>query len=217
MPHNEEGEFELVLGNKQLLSVFFIVVVLLGVFFTMGYVVGRNTAPAPVQTAAARQPMVVEPPTSLSDPSKPSASSPKVEPPKPERVTRTETPKPEPVKAAASKPEPARPPVAEPPQPMAKKGEPKEPKDTKKGAREPSDAKVEAPGKGVFLQVSATKKAEAEVMADVLRKKGYKVSLSPVPDSSLHRVLVGPLAPSDVATTRQGLEAAGFKAFIRKL
>ena len=32
------------LGNKQLLSVFFIVVVLLGVFFTMGYIVGQNTA-----------------------------------------------------------------------------------------------------------------------------------------------------------------------------
>ena len=42
MPRNEDGEMELVLGNKQLLSVLFILVVLLGVFFTMGYVVGRN-------------------------------------------------------------------------------------------------------------------------------------------------------------------------------
>src|SRR5687767_11711005 len=41
----EASEFEMVLGNKQLLSVFFIVVVLLAVFFTMGYVVGRNSAP----------------------------------------------------------------------------------------------------------------------------------------------------------------------------
>ena len=49
MPKNEEGEFELILGNKQLLSVFFIVVVLLGVFFTMGYIVGRN----PLTTADA--------------------------------------------------------------------------------------------------------------------------------------------------------------------
>ena len=43
MPKNEDGEFELILGNRQLLSVFFIVVVLLGVFFTMGYIVGRNS------------------------------------------------------------------------------------------------------------------------------------------------------------------------------
>ncbi len=45
MPKNEDGEFELVLGNSQLLSMFFVVVVLLGVFFVMGYIVGRNSAP----------------------------------------------------------------------------------------------------------------------------------------------------------------------------
>ena len=43
---NDEGEFELILGNRQLISVFLIVVILLGVFFSMGYIVGRNSAPA---------------------------------------------------------------------------------------------------------------------------------------------------------------------------
>ena len=38
-----EQEQELVLGNKQLLSAFFVVVALLGVFFTAGYIIGRNT------------------------------------------------------------------------------------------------------------------------------------------------------------------------------
>src|SRR5260370_8662904 len=46
------GEEGVVWGNKQLLSVFFIVVVLLGVFFTMGYIIGRNTAT--VTTASAK-------------------------------------------------------------------------------------------------------------------------------------------------------------------
>ena len=45
MPKNEDGEFELILGNRQLMSVFFIVVILLGVFFAMGYIVGRNSSP----------------------------------------------------------------------------------------------------------------------------------------------------------------------------
>ncbi len=45
MAKNEEGEFELVLGNRQLISVFLIVVILLAVFFSMGYIVGRNSAP----------------------------------------------------------------------------------------------------------------------------------------------------------------------------
>ena len=52
MPKNEEGEFELILGNRQLISVFLIVVVMLGVFFSMGYVVGRNSSPAAATTEA---------------------------------------------------------------------------------------------------------------------------------------------------------------------
>ncbi len=52
MPKSEDGEFELILGNRQLLSVFFIVVILLGVFFTMGYIVGRNSGPMGAQEIA---------------------------------------------------------------------------------------------------------------------------------------------------------------------
>ena len=56
MPKNDEGEFELVLGNRQLISVFLIVVILLGVFFSMGYIVGRNSSPASVDTARNEKP-----------------------------------------------------------------------------------------------------------------------------------------------------------------
>src|SRR5713226_9750849 len=53
MPRNDEGEFELVLGNRQLLSGFFIVVILFGISLTMGYIVGRHSSPAPLNTTAA--------------------------------------------------------------------------------------------------------------------------------------------------------------------
>src|ERR1019366_7839879 len=43
MRNNETGEFELVVGNRQLLSGFFIVVLLFAVAFAMGYMVGQNT------------------------------------------------------------------------------------------------------------------------------------------------------------------------------
>ncbi len=64
MSKNEDGEFELILANRQLLSVFFIVVILLGVFFTMGYIVGRNSGQATVDVAARKpeKPMVVDSP-----------------------------------------------------------------------------------------------------------------------------------------------------------
>ena len=55
MRKNEDGEFELVLGNRQLLSVFFIVVVLLGVLFAMGYIVGTNS-PRPAERGVGRRP-----------------------------------------------------------------------------------------------------------------------------------------------------------------
>lgn len=56
MPRRQDGEFEVMLGNKQLLSIFFIVVILFGVFFTMGYIFGRNSAgPGASAATTARQ------------------------------------------------------------------------------------------------------------------------------------------------------------------
>src|ERR1035437_10583095 len=54
MRNNETGEFELLVGNRQLLSGFFIVVLLFAVAFSMGYIVGRNSSPsAKLQTETA--------------------------------------------------------------------------------------------------------------------------------------------------------------------
>ena len=39
----QTDEKELVLGNKQLLSLFFVVVALCGVFFAVGYRIGQNS------------------------------------------------------------------------------------------------------------------------------------------------------------------------------
>src|SRR5436305_10148206 len=43
MKNNETGEFELVVGNRQLLSGFAIVVLLFGVGVAMGYILGQNS------------------------------------------------------------------------------------------------------------------------------------------------------------------------------
>ena len=186
MPRNEEGEFELVLGNRQLLSVFFIVVVLLGVFFTMGYIVGRNSGPAPEVArrvdAAAPAPIVV-------DPTKP-------EPPKPERV------------------EPPPPKPAEPPPPVVKEPE-------KKAAPPPAPAVsaggVSEPAKGTYLQVMAVARGDAELMVNLLRKKGFPALLAPGPSETIVRVVVGPLADAAaVAKTKADLQEAGFKGTIVK-
>src|SRR5579872_4423837 len=99
LPQNEDGEFELILGNRQLLSVFFIVVILLGVFFTMGYIVGRNSGSATAEVAVNPNP----------DTGPPSAETPAKTPePAPAPATHTEPP-PQPPAQAERQPEPAKP------------------------------------------------------------------------------------------------------------
>src|SRR5213079_3410464 len=81
MRNTETGEFELVVGNRQLLSGFFIVVLLFAVAFAMGYVVGQNSprsaklasdgsgSGAPVTSAADARPQPsLAPPAAAASP-----------------------------------------------------------------------------------------------------------------------------------------------------
>src|ERR1700676_1131928 len=90
LPQNEDGEFELILGNRQLLSVFFIVVILLGVFFTMGYIVGRNSGTATPEVAAHPNPDAAPPaaetPAKTPEPA-PAPATPTGPPPQPPAQT----------------------------------------------------------------------------------------------------------------------------------
>jgi cell division septation protein DedD len=112
-------------------------------------------------------------------------------------------------------------PVAEPPaEPQAQAAAPL---DSKTQTAEVPHAEINAPGPGqTFLQVAAVKRPEAELIVDVLKKKGFRALVSPVvidgqPSDALFRALVGPLKdPSEVAKTKSDLEAAGFKPIIRK-
>lgn len=194
MPKNEDGEFELILANRQLLSVFFIVVVLLGVFFTMGYIVGRNSAPAPVEVASTHKadakPMVVESPAPATQ------SAPPTESPAP-AATQPQQPPPEEVKTPA-KPEP----------PPAKK-ETKKEKEAKAEKAAPASAQPQS-GQ-TYLQLAATAKAEADLMVDVLHQKKFKAVAAEIPEKpGVYRVLVGPLSDGTLNKTKSDLMSSGF-------
>lgn len=210
MPHNEEGEFELVLGNRQLLSVFFIVVVLLGVFFVMGYILGKNSGPTAPATeiASAKKPSETGPPPSPiivdKTSTKPSAASEETN----ERKVEKEAPK---------KTEPTPEPVKEEPKPekKAKKEEPK-PEPKKEVAKSSGDVKTGTPPKGSqFMQVAAVGRAEADVVAKVLRGKGFPIWIAPTEKENIYRVLVGPIEASEKGKYKTQLVDLGFSPFPR--
>ncbi len=210
MARNEEGEFELVLGNKQLLSVFFILVVLLGVFFTMGYIVGRmNPSMEAVNLALARKPAdgVASRPKEV-DATGPQTGEPRVvEPPK-VTETKVEPPKPEPVKVDSPKLEPAKP---EPPK--VKEVPNPEPAVTSAGGV------VSKPAKGSYLQVAAIDLKGANMMVESLRKRSFPaiITSGPPDKPAIFRVLVGPMgSPEEVAKTRTRLEDIGMKGAMAK-
>lgn len=222
MAKSEEGEFELILGNRQLISVFLIVVVLLGVFFSMGYIVGRNsTAPAAeasrnaAKTAAAETASTDAPASSSATaPNTQEQAGPPAELPKeqiPPAVTHPEQPppsKPAPVKTAPVKPAPVTPAAVKPAPVKPAPVTPVKPKPTAVG---PATVSSEIPT-GDYWQVVATSRPDAEIIAEALTKKGFHSLVAPGPREGIFRVLVGPFKDSSTqAQTRTSLEAAGFK------
>jgi len=222
MPRNEDGEMELVLGNKQLLSVLFILVVLLGVFFTMGYVVGRNNpsdeklrlAVARNQVAVAGKlpPMTVDP-TSGAVSTKPSPAA--AETPAPAQPVTVEPTRKEPEKKEEPKKETVRI-AAELKKEDAKMKEP---------APTPSVPVVVAggmfqatPSAGQYLQVAAIDRPGATGMAEAYRKQGFPALITPSSSPTLFRVVIGPLKDSGaVADTKMRLKNIGVEgAILRK-
>jgi cell division septation protein DedD len=197
MRNNETGEFELVVGNKQLLSGFFIVVLLFAVAFAMGYVVGQNTQ-RPARLASEGGPASSAANTAADSRPQPASPAPvpvSSTPPAPD-ASSGQTP--------TAAPQPTTQPTTQPSQPAA----------AEKPAEAPASTGVitsaELPP-GSFWQVVAVKPEVAEAMRSTLKDKGFQVTLTPG-TNNLTRVLVGPYndTPS-LGRAKTELETAGFR------
>jgi DedD protein len=179
---NEDGEVELILGNGQLLGVFFIVVILLGLFFGMGYIMGRNSGAASVEVATVPK---VEPKPVAAEPAAPKAAAPEASAPAPGP--------PEEPKEAEPK-QPAKPQAVDANQ-----------------ARSTPEAVAAGSPSGAYLQLAATTQREAELEVDVLRRKNFRATTMEVPEKpGTFRVLVGPIADGGINKARGDLQDAGF-------
>ena len=222
MSSTSETETEILLGNRHLLAIFFVLAVLLGIAFTGGYMVGRNSPdkkPTGVMVTAS---------DAASSSVSPSASSLETHSIPPAGAEQTD-----PRSATASPDEPL---TASPPPPAAPKEEPPlgAPKQKPASAAAPvltkPAPKTEAPGPArtaafttpesgqTFLQVAAVGHTEANALADVLSKKGFRAHAVSKPGTSdLYRVLIGPMRDTgELSATRDSLRNAGFtKIFVQ--
>jgi cell division septation protein DedD len=186
----ETGEFELVLGNAQLLSGLFVVVLLFAVFFALGYVVGQNS-PRSVklpETAATGQGDRPQPVTATQQPAPPGAAG-------------VETPATQPAADANSN-------AAGQAQPSAPAAAAQEAAPAPVPA--PAAPEVEEPAPGSYWQVMALKQADAEVVVRSLKDKGFSATTAPG-RNNLTRVLVGPYKDTaSMSKAKTALENAGF-------
>ncbi len=187
MPVKDEGEFELILGNKQIIAVFVIVLLLMGLFFSIGFLAGRRSATA--SETAARTPANV--PITVDATRQQTAAA---EPP-PAQQDKAESPS----SKAAAEPEPSQP-------------QQQPPEEPKKQPQVPSRLFVDQPPAGTYLQAAATQRADAEAMLSyIISKTGLSGYVAPSPKSpELCRVLIGPLSGNEqIADARSKLSSLG--------
>lgn len=198
MRNKVTGEFELVVGDKQLLSGFFIGVLLLAVVFAMGYVLGQSspksakvvadTAAVPANTQADKPldaaPTPVQAPSAASTPAPTgdadqTATPPAEAPPQPTTVPAREASAPAPPKSA------------------------------------PAAAAEETPN-GSFWQVLAGSPTSAEAMSQSLKGQGFPVVTRPGPNN-LTLVWVGPYSDKEsLSHAKKKLQDAGITNLYKK-
>ena len=217
MRNKDTGEFELVVGDKQLLSGFFIGVLLLAVVFAMGYVLGQSSpksakvAPetaaiptnsalgnsqqtAPPAVAASPEPAAAAPPTQTADTGQSAATPPVEAPPQPTTV---------PARDANA---PAAPPKA-PPAPA---------RETRAPVAPPKAEPVPDQGNVSYWQVLAGSQTSADGMVRTLKEQGFPALTRPGPNN-LILVWVGPYANKESLTrAKKKLEDAGITNLYKK-
>jgi cell division septation protein DedD len=196
MRKNDTGEFELVVGDRQLLSAFFIVVLLCAVAFAMGYVVGQN-APRGGKTTAEN---IQVPQSNTGADARPQALPPAAAPP-------PSTPAPAAADPAA-RPDGAPQPTTQPAQ-SPEPAKPEAPAPTPAATAPTGIVAAEDLPPGNFWQVMAVGQSTAEMMRTTLKDHGFNVILSPG-SKGLIRVLVGPYADTQaLGKAKTELEASG--------
>jgi len=210
---------ERVLEGRHVIGLFFLMLLFSGVFFTLGYVMGKNQLDAQVRAASthgadADLPLKQDPPAkqgkspvSTPDTAVPSSDT-STTPPSSEwefyrageKKATNDHLKPAPALAAPS---------------------PKTITTSAKNAAQPApvsrNASTSVPKGSYLLQVAAVRsEADAVSLAGELRKKKFPAFVQTPQGDKYYRVQVGPYSDQkSMQTAKKGLEAAGFRAITK--
>ena len=216
MALREDGEFELVFGNRQLFGVLAIVVILLGIFFAMGWFARGSVDQARTKATEAHKsppdqnPIVMDTvtnPQTATGPQSPVAME--EQPPTEQSAPAVrETPKPEPVKKESAKKESTK--KEAPKKEVAEKpAVPVEPAPKASAAHGLDE--IGQPPPGLYAQVSAEDARAAQLTAGLLHKQGIPVRLMNSSRPGLVRVLAGPFKNAAERTDMvQKLKGVGY-------
>ena len=205
MFQTREGEAEILLGNKQIVGIFFILAVLFGVFFTAGYMVGRNSGEKKTEDS-----LVQASPASNSAAAAQTGETHAVPGDAGTGVAET---------AEAQQSGDSSGNMGATTEAEAAPAARTETISPKKANRQHTEVDAESgslmvtPRRGqTYLQVAAVSRSEAEAVATVLSKKGFHAHVAPRPGTKLFRVLVGPVRDAgELSSTRDALMRKGFR------
>jgi septal ring-binding cell division protein DamX len=217
---NRGGAGDRVLESRHVIGLFMAVILLSGLFFTLGYVMGRNQTSGEVRAADFREkpefpvnskPEVISKRANKSAPAE-----------KPAETTAPGNSDWEFYHAGDSKKTEDRlKPAAAPAQAALRKTEPVSAKTTVPQRTAATAAKSQRgpqnPGGAYILQVSASKnESEALDLAKRLQQRKFPAFVLSPHGDKYYRVQVGPYADEKAAeAARKGLEGAGFNAFLK--
>jgi len=240
MPKKADGQLELVFENRHLLVVFFVIVGLCGVFFSLGYIVGRNTLSSVVRVTQAaagiaepsNKPSPMPPAAFAKDnPQNQPAAEANAEQSAPAtdlnfyQTVEGKTPE---AKLVPSEPSGAAPGTATPPAAGAtpaaqEKAAPSQPVPAPPVTAAPAQTMVAqtAPSQAppaFMVQVSAlTRREDANTLVELLKDKKLPVQVTAGGNDSLFHVMVGPYQnQKDAEHAKSLLEQDGFRPMVKR-
>ncbi|HLK53579.1 MAG TPA: SPOR domain-containing protein [Candidatus Angelobacter sp.] len=185
---------EFTLSTSKLLGIFFALVILCGVFFTMGYLLGKSTS------AGGRTEIVATVPSgsSASKPSGANKTPEATQPTNPDASAGKNSDQPTGQSAAKS--------------PDQSKDQSKDQSNSPAG----DDAKNGAAGSFMVQVAAVSKQEDAEILVASLQKKQYPVFIANSPGDPLFHVQVGPFSDrKDADAMRTRLAGDGYNAIVK--